>query len=349
MPTTSLTPVQDLHLDLKNFRTVPQPDEHGALKSIIAINPDKFWGLLDSLLEDGYLPTENVIILQDHQNNLIVKEGNRRIGALKLVFGQISIIGIDVPAGTQQKITAVTQEWRSGNQSVPCSIYPETDVAIVDKIVAITHGKDQLASRDRWSSVARARHNRDMLGTPEPVLDLLEKYLLQALNIGPLQKERWAGDYPFTVLDEAIRRLLPRLGFTRIPDLVNAYPALAQRQPLEDIIREIGSGIITFPAIRSTVDDVFTRFGIPPLPAPPPATTPTPTPASGTTTNPTTPPSGTGSATGPVQALWYQLQERTHQHQADSKPAQQGVLRQRAAPSITQLMILVLLNPSLED
>ncbi len=64
MPTTHQLPVKQLFLDVRNFRTVPQPDETAAIHALMAIDTDWFWALMDSLLDTGYLPTENIIILQ---------------------------------------------------------------------------------------------------------------------------------------------------------------------------------------------------------------------------------------------------------------------------------------------
>lgn len=86
MPITIPVSVEELKLDLNNFRTVPQSKETTAVHTMISIAPDRFWALAESLLDDGYLPTENIIVLKAGED-LVVKEGNRRIGALKLIFG----------------------------------------------------------------------------------------------------------------------------------------------------------------------------------------------------------------------------------------------------------------------
>jgi len=56
MPTRPLTDISKLSLDLSNYRTVPQPDETHAVQAMIAVSPDRFWALIESLLESGYLP-----------------------------------------------------------------------------------------------------------------------------------------------------------------------------------------------------------------------------------------------------------------------------------------------------
>jgi hypothetical protein len=61
MSRTEPLPVSELKLDLHNFRTVPQPDELSAVHALIAIDTDWFWALMENLLDDGYLPTENII------------------------------------------------------------------------------------------------------------------------------------------------------------------------------------------------------------------------------------------------------------------------------------------------
>jgi hypothetical protein len=297
MAETQLLPVKNLKLDLKNFRTVPQSDEVSAIKSIITISPDRFWGLMSSIIEDGYLPTENIIVLKETDKKFIVKEGNRRIACLKIILGYIKGDDLNIPADVTASIAALNKSWKKQNGSVPCGVYEKTDAALVDKIIALTHGKGEKASRDKWSSVATARHSRDMSKAPQPVLDLLEKYIENGQNITPLQQERWAGDYPLTVLEEGAKKIFPRLTYTKLTDFVNAYPKVAKRTEVEEVIREIGLKIIGFPELRNTNIDILSQYGIPPLP--PPAA-PSPTSAAGASAGPPSPtPAITrGTATG---------------------------------------------------
>ena len=86
--------VDSLSLDLTNYRTIPQKDENDAINALITIDPDWFWALMDSLLEDGYNPTENIIVLHS-DGKYVVREGNRRIAVLKIIFGYVKDIDID--------------------------------------------------------------------------------------------------------------------------------------------------------------------------------------------------------------------------------------------------------------
>lgn len=253
MPKTTTVSVQDLVIDLKNFRTVEQSDEIQAIQAMISIGADEFWALTESLLDDGYLPTENIIVLETDTTprNLLVKEGNRRVAALKIIHGYLPITGFSIPDGISKKISGISTNWKSENKQVPCAIYPPTKAVIVDKIVTMTHGKSEKAGRHNWSTVARARHNRDHNKVPENALDLLEKFLLHAENLSKLQMKLWAGKYPLSVLMEAIGRLAPIFGAKNGADLSKTYPSINNKSALDDILRDIGVEIITFPTLRS--------------------------------------------------------------------------------------------------
>ncbi|MCE8020888.1 hypothetical protein HOP51_12320 [Halomonas sp. MCCC 1A11036] len=258
-------PVKDLLIDLYNFRTVPQKNEVEAIRAMISISPDYFWGLMESLLDDGYLPTENIIVLENSSGK-IVKEGNRRVAALKIILKQIDGNQFDLPARIEERIEGLEESWLSENFSVPCAIYNEADAVLVDKIVTLTHGKGTKAGRNNWEAVARARHNRDKNGAPEVALDLLEKYLEHGANLTLEQKTLWSGRFNLSVLDEAIKRVSKRFAVSSSADLSRKYPNIKNRKSLEAIIHAVGIESLTFPVIRDSSDFAL-RFGVPPLPS----------------------------------------------------------------------------------
>ncbi len=69
MPATKMKGVSVLTLDLKNYRTPPQPSETAALKAMITTDPDHFWALVASLADSGFLPTENIIVLDKEEHS----------------------------------------------------------------------------------------------------------------------------------------------------------------------------------------------------------------------------------------------------------------------------------------
>ncbi|RKS86883.1 hypothetical protein DES39_0086 [Orbus hercynius] len=275
-------PVDSLAIDLNNFRTVTQKNEINAINAMISISPDYFWALTESLLDTGYLPTENIIILEYTENSkkiYLVKEGNRRIASLKIILGLVDKTSLDIPQHILKRITNLSNNWLIDNTSVPCAIYPRSSAELVDKIVNLTHGKSQKAGRDDWETVAKARHNKKMNKAEEPGLDLLEKYLEYGSNITHTQKTKWAGKFHLSVLDEAMKKIFPRLGLSSSIALANKYPNIVEKNAIDKMIYDIGLEKLSFPIIRGK-DDFALVYGLPPnIPVangqPPSSTTPT--------------------------------------------------------------------------
>lgn len=292
MSTNAQLNISELKLDLKNYRTTPQKNEIDAINAMISIKPDKFFGLMESILEDGYLHTENIIILETAPKYYIVKEGNRRTACLKLIHQIYNLDEFNIPASILASIKAIEPQWLMDNSQISCVIYDLSESAIADRIVSLTHAKGEKAGRDKWTSVATARHNRDVNNKPEPALDLLEKYLVQGRNLSSQQKERWAGDYNVTVLAEAIAKTHSRFEVSTVAELVTKYPKIIYKDGLEELMRDIGLEMIGFPKIRNTNEDFALAYGINPIIVVPPVPVPAPAPPANATTPPTQPVTG---------------------------------------------------------
>lgn len=262
MPTAQEIPVKQLKLDLRNFRMLPQPDEKSSVHAMIVIEPNKFWGLLDSLISSGYLPTDNIIVLRNGKGQFIVKEGNRRVACMKLIHKLISDPRISLPSASAKAIADLSKDWIKKEAALPCVVYEVEDSAVVDRIVSLAHGKGETASRDSWKSVARARHNRDMLNRSEPALDLLEKYLRRGSNCSKDNADLWGGDFNLTVLDEALKRLAPLLGEKNGPALATNYPKIQQLKVVDQILWDIGMEQVKFTVMRADKDYFMTNYGL---------------------------------------------------------------------------------------
>src|SRR5262249_13875367 len=127
MPATTSLSVQELKLDLKNFRTVPQATEGSAISALVSINPDWFWALTESLLTDGYYPTENLLVLAGGKSgtDMEVREGNRRVAALKLIHGYVRRSLVTIPSHIETMIAGLSDEWKNANRLVPCAVYQQ--------------------------------------------------------------------------------------------------------------------------------------------------------------------------------------------------------------------------------
>jgi hypothetical protein len=214
---------------------------------MIAVSPDWFWSLMESIIDDGYYPTDIIIVLET-KKGLIVKEGNRRIASLKIIHGFIN--GIEVQEDIKKKFLELDNEWKKRNINIPCAIYQETEIETVKKLVSLIHAKGEKAGREKWTAVARTRYDRDEKNKKEAGLDLLEKYLINGKNLTTNQKECWGGDYPITVLDELLPKLCPHLGYKSSDELLEGYPA-KKRIIIDKILYDIGIKTLGFYEMRN--------------------------------------------------------------------------------------------------
>lgn len=302
MPKITPHPVNDLRIDLENYRTLPVTTEIEAVHALISLNPDYFWDLTRSLIASGYDGTENIIALKSGKGGvLIVREGNRRIGSLKLIHGILPSGKFEVPADIEAMLTKLPQSWKTENAEVPCNVYEEKDAEIVKRLVARTHARGETSGRLNWKAIARARYNRNELLGSEPGLDLLEAYLQSAKNISEEDREYWGGEYPLTVLDEALQRIAPRLNFSTAREVVKKALADASLQKiLGKVIHDIGTDTLQTRHLRPS--SWGPQYGFPEAPAPVASAT-APTSVSGASSAPSSTISAAPLAAVPVAAV----------------------------------------------
>ena len=264
-PTISFLPVKDLKIDLKNYRTRETTNEVDAVHALIALRPHYFWDLMKSLIEDGYHGTENILVLEaDGKKN--VREGNRRIGAMKIIHELLPRAKFEIPEDVQELLNNLPAAWKKENESVPSRVYPELEADAVNRLVRLTHGRGESAGRLNWEAIARSRFNRDVAKGNEPGLDLLETYLENAKKLTDEERERWGGDYPLTVLDEALQKVAQCYSFgnaREVVDKMDATPGLAKA--LGPIVHDIGTEVLHTRDLRNS--SWGTKYG---LPTPPP-------------------------------------------------------------------------------
>lgn len=259
MPDVRKNNVTDLKMDLSNPRTVEQPDEISAIKQIISISSSKFYGIIHSLLEKGFLPIENLIVLNQNKK-LKVLEGNRRLAAMKLILKVYPLENFILPKEMIYKIENLGASWIQANETVPCSIYEESEIVDANAIVSLMHAKGEIASRDEWNSIAKARYERDQKGIAQPALDILENYLNLEKSTGNLDNIRWSGEYPITVLEECLVILTKKTEISPSAKFVTHYGNLNKYPKLGKIIHNIGCNILNFKIIRDKDQDILEQI-----------------------------------------------------------------------------------------
>jgi hypothetical protein len=74
----------------------------------------------------------------------------------------------------------------------------------------------------------------------------------QAVNLWATVYEDWdTANNPLTVLDEAIARLVSRLSQASSKHLADSYPEIVRKKDFDDLLRDIGLGLIGFSDIRT--------------------------------------------------------------------------------------------------
>ena len=255
--------VKDLELDLDNYRTTSQDSEIDAIKAMIAISPGNFYGVFESILNDGFLPLENLIIQRVGQR-FIVREGNRRTASLKICLSHIDVANFSFAKQFVDKIMSLSNEWKNASTMVPCLVYSEEERSEADRIVGLIHAKGKKAGRDPWKAIAKARFNRNEEHRSEPGLNLLESFLDRTSELSDDQKYKWSGTYPITVLDEAIKKVAPALSFKDAPELGKRFPTIPKVNEVDKLIYDIGTTKCKFKTIRQEEPNFLDTYALRP-------------------------------------------------------------------------------------
>lgn len=238
--------IDELTLDLNNFRTQSQKNEKDAIDTMISTSPDNYWSLFNSILENGYFGIENIIVIKNNEK-YIVKEGNRRVSVLKLIYGLVPDFILD--QFYLEKIKKLSKNWLDINSALPCIVYESNEIDKVNEQISLIHGKAEKASRDTWKAIAKARFSRNINKKEELGLDLFDKYLNNNFEISDAQKKKWSGVFPITILDEALPKISSFLKYPNIARLVEDYPK-RNTELVNSIIFDIGNGLLGFQGVR---------------------------------------------------------------------------------------------------
>ncbi len=238
--------IEDLLLDLNNFRTQAQQNEKDAIDTMISTSPDNYWSLFTSILENGYFGVENIIVIRNNEK-YIVKEGNRRVSVLKLIYGLVPDFVLE--QFYLEKIKKLSKNWLDSNNILPCIVYESDEIDKINEQISLIHGKAEKASRDAWKAIAKARFARNINKKEELGLDLFDKYLNNNFEISDAQKKKWSGVFSITILDEVLPKISSFLNYSNIKQLIEDYPK-RNKELIDSIIFDIGNGLLGFQDIR---------------------------------------------------------------------------------------------------
>lgn len=152
-PTLTELKLESLHFDPDNPR-LPQGLKHASEPEVLKylLLECNVVDLMLSIVQQGFFPGEPLLVVPIDKENYIVVEGNRRLGALKLL-----------QKGTQIPVmpTQVAQARESGEN------FPDTIPAIVfqhrDEILTYL-GYRHITGIKEWDALAKARYLRQLRG-----------------------------------------------------------------------------------------------------------------------------------------------------------------------------------------
>ena len=151
--------IQNLILDVDNYRIGHQEGEPQAIKAIIEEQGTKLVALAKDIIKNGLSPIERLFVMPAPGSNVqyIVIEGNRRISAIKLIKNPDLAVG-----------TWLEADFRKLNSKPKDKLPDEADCVVVstkeDGKVWIRRRHDrglEGAGLEEWGSVARERADAD--------------------------------------------------------------------------------------------------------------------------------------------------------------------------------------------
>ena len=239
MPTRLDIDVKNLILDQRNRRIVKQSSQGGCLTAIYNSNRRQFILLVKNILDKGFLGGEAILVSRENNGAFIVREGNRRVSALKLLCGFREFVGKDIPDELSRLRKEVSKEWKRKNRKINCLVFDHTtdDEQLLKEEIDNRHLSNSVG-RVPWPSVHKAREEKARYGTKNLALELLEKFF--SYNDG--LDEQWSPFFNLTVLEDFMPHLVLHLCYASKDDLVADYPNEDNRHCIDKLLHRIYGG-----------------------------------------------------------------------------------------------------------
>ena len=230
--------INNLLLDVTNPRIQEQPDERGCIEAILHGREGQMLKLMKDIAENGLYP--EAIIVSPHpeyEKKWIVRDGNRRITALKLLHDPSK-----APQAVRTQIQKIVSKFNNFPKVLDCETCK--DEKYILRFLQIKHtGVNEGIGQIEWGPLAKATYN-ESIGNPDP-------------NIKGLNLLRWASengqisyddDFKVTTLSGRVmtKDRLVRIGFDLIGDKVVLIKDLdTTLKKVRRIISDIASDVKT--------------------------------------------------------------------------------------------------------
>jgi len=192
--------IQDLELDLHNYRLNPQPDQRAAVREMILLQGSKLVTIAKDILAIGVSPFDLPMVTpsEDNPNVYTVLEGNRRVAALKCVHEP----NLANETSQHKAFVELNKLAPTAPYELLCSIVSSKEAAF--EFIRRKHDTGlEGAGTETWTAVMKERAAADQ-GRGTPTHNALE-FVLKNADLDPAIRDEVSGHkFPITNL----RRIL---------------------------------------------------------------------------------------------------------------------------------------------
>jgi len=292
--------ISQVSLDTNNPRIGKQADEKACIEAIVNKNRIHILNLIEDIASEGLTPNP-IILSKNKDGEWIVRDGNRRVTALKLLKNPNLAPSDEIT----KKIKAIKEKYPNYSLEIKTAHEFESEKAVQKYLDKIHKGSQDGVGQIEWSPIEKARHNQ-RVGNKDKNIRALN-FLIWAQKECKLSIDEET--FPFTTLSD---RLMSKERLERIGLIVDEKKAscLPTRDlditilKVTKIINDLAEGIETSRTLRDAkeqdryIDQLCEEYGegiIEPksVPTEPTQTEPAPTTAQTKPAPTTTPASPT--------------------------------------------------------
>jgi hypothetical protein len=146
--------INQVSLDTNNPRIGKKADEKACIEAIIKKNRTHMLNLIEDIAAEGLTPIP-IILSKNENGEWIVRDGNRRVSALKLLKNP----NLAPSEEMTKKIKAIKSKYPNYSLEIKTAHEFETEEALIKYLDKIHKGAQDGVGQIEWSPIEKARHN----------------------------------------------------------------------------------------------------------------------------------------------------------------------------------------------
>jgi hypothetical protein len=249
-----LIPLGKLNLNTANPRFPPVESQDEALLAVVKSERDtkELFSLAKHIATYGLNPSETAIIFEDDEDNMIVKDGNRRITAIRAMLSPAKVPFPDKSYIRKfRKLKSIARENGVKLSRIPCSIFDIEEEA--DEWVWLRHtGKNNGVGTVDWNSMMTFRFKDHQMGNRSITLqayDFMERHADEIL------KQKLSEQ---TFPTSTLKRLLSNKEFRKAIGFEYSNGILKYGITKDEALRNITKVVEDLATKKKQVGDVYT-------------------------------------------------------------------------------------------